>query len=233
MAVAAVSVPVKTATPKLKGSPSGSAAYRSTRRPGKNSESPGEGAWVPQPRSEHMRHVGLFARPSDAHGALPAHPGTVAPEAGSFDAHPLPDDGRIGVDGVPGGVARGLRAEHEDGARSRRGRRRGRSRGGSVSGVCAKTAPCRAAARRRGGEREEENQGVNHAQRQSSGCCRRSFTASLNALATTSPISCLIVVPTANILFSIESVSLCSKLLVRYQRHVECPIAPTAPAPNQ
>ena len=49
--------------------------------------------------TQDVHDVGLRAGPPDAHRALAAHPGTVAPQAGCLHRDPFADHRRVGVDG--------------------------------------------------------------------------------------------------------------------------------------
>ena len=62
---------------------------------------------------QDMYLAGLVARPAHTHNALPVHPGPVALEGGEYHAHPFADQGRVGPDREPGGVAGVPGAEHE------------------------------------------------------------------------------------------------------------------------
>ena len=68
---------------------------------------------IAQAAPQDVRDIGLVARPPDPRHALAVHPGPIAPEGRRVHAHPFANQGRVGVDSQPGGVAGGLHAEHE------------------------------------------------------------------------------------------------------------------------
>ena len=86
---------------------------RETLRPQSREVIAGPHPQLAEPGPEDKHDVGLGARPPDANRAFCVHPWPMATQGGALDAQPFPDDGRVGVDHQPAGIAGGLRPEHE------------------------------------------------------------------------------------------------------------------------